>query len=387
MAGSLATKLRRLLRPTVIGMAVVWFAYMGAAAFVILVDPYDLYPWGIQVKAARRYDAVNAAKMIRIAAKDRDSDTVLIGTSPTALVTPEDMQAVFPDAHAPWNLSYLFGAPDDRLAVLREIRRHSRARHVIVTLDFFLVLPTGRTSLVFPGNFYDDDYTNDLRVVDTTTLRETLTALRRGTPFPDVAAATAEMGISFIRVSGVFRDPYSLNSIAAAIPKYRAVIDASGAETCATFPMLAPFEDEVRRMAAQGRKVDLLLPAFSPSAYYRWRSDYHRPSNDQALAEQHRQLGDHAFANQLLMRKCIAKALDGAANVAISAADLDFDLTRSLANYYDPTHLKGHDKLRRMLAAMRDPRFRITAANVDAYVEALRRTVKDYCPRGFPDRC
>lgn len=377
----------KIFRPAVVAIGALWLAYMAAAGFVIGVDPYDLYPWGVKITAARRWDPDHAPRMIDIAAKDPDADLVLVGTSPTALVTPEEIRTVFPEARAPWNVSYLLAGPDDRLLVLDHLIRYSHARHFIVTVDFYLTLPLGQDNAVFPENLYDASFTNDLRVVDQDTLKDALRALRRGTPFPDTAAATEAMRVSFERVEQIFRNPDNLNAIRDAITRYRATIDSPGATHCASFPMLEPFVGRVKALAAGGRTVDLLIPAFSPSAYYRWRSDKNRILGDNALAEQHRALGSHAFADQLLMRRCLVKALDGVAGVTVAGADLDFELTGRIANFFDPTHLNTAEERERMLGRLRDPRYRLTAANVDAYAEAIRRNVKDYCPQGFPQGC
>lgn len=355
-------------------MLLVWAAYMIPAATVIAVDPYDLYPWGVRIKPATRHDLHHAHRLLGIATGDPEADTILVGSSTSMRLRVDDIRALIPGARVVWNLSYMGVTGRDRQIVLGRIAERSRARNILVMLDYVLASSSDRPSGGFPIEQYDDDLANDLRVVDVRTLRETRDALLRNSPFPDRPAADRALQAFLARSgSSSFYRPEILASIDRALREQRSTIDAGLDKPCSAFPLLPRFEATIRRLAARGRRVYLIAPVYSPSFHYQ----HHADGTDVAL-----RMGD-----QLAMRRCVVNALGDTANVAISALDSDTTLTNDLSNFYDPAHLVGRANFRRQLAAATDPWYRLTAANIDAYVDRYRRNVRNYCPRGFPKGC
>lgn len=373
--GFLAGLAKRLPRPTPVAILIVWLTYMVPATFVLAVDPYELYPWGVRITPATRHDALHANRVFGIAAADRDADTLLIGSSVSARIELDDIRAMVPGARTVWNLSYPGVAPRDRQIVLDWIEARSHAHTILVTLDFILASSIERPSYGFPIDSYDGDFTNDLRVVDSRTLREARDALLRGSPFPD--RSTSDEVLRTWRKSAGFHSPEGLALIARSLREQRATIDAGHDKPCSAFPHLPRFEASIRRLAAQGRRVHLIVPVYSPSFYYQYRIGAAMPK---ALRET--LLGD-----QIAMRRCVTRALGDTPNITISALDRDTALSNSLANFMDPGHLALRANFRRQLAAISDPRYRLTPANIDAYVERYRQNVKNYCPGGVPAKC
>ena len=369
---------RRFLCPTVLGLALVWAAYMIPAAFVIVVDPYDLYPWGVRIKPVSRHDILHANRLIGIAASDREADTLLVGSSVSMRIQLEDLREQYPDTRIAWNLSYPGVTGRDRQIVLDRIAEHSRARHVLVMLDYMLGSPVDRVSRGFPTESYDDDPTNDLRVVDSRTLREARSALLRGTPFPNVEASDRALRRFLAgRRSSTFYRPTIVASITRSLREQRATIDVDHDMPCSALPLLRRFEATMRRLAAQGRRVDLIAPVYSPSFYYQYRVGGQMDDSTRM----------NLLGRQLAMRRCVVKALGATPNIVISALDRDTALVNDLTNFYDSGHIVGRTNFRRQLLATNDPRYRLTPANIDAYLEAYRRNVKTYCPTGFPKSC
>lgn len=368
-----------LARPTVLAIVLLWLAYMVPAMFVIAVDPYELYPWGVKVKPATRHDLVNANRVTGIATADTEADTLLVGSSVSALIGLDDIRAAIPDARIAWNLSYPGVAGADRQLVLDRIASHSRARRVLVVLDYVMAMPVSKPSWAFPVDSYDRDPTNDLRVVDSRTLRETRNALTLGTPFPDRAASERAVRNLHERGGTRFRNPKMLADVGRSLTTQRATIDAGLGRPCSAYPLLPPFEATIRRLAAKGRRVDVILPVYSPALYYQWRVGMER-DKDVVRA--------FSLADQLGIRRCVVEALGDTPNVVISALDRDTALINDLSNFGDPAHMLKRENFRRQLAATRDPRYRLTPANIGDYVERYRRNVKAYCPTGpFPRGC
>lgn len=364
--------------PTVVAIGLVWLAYMMPALFVVGIDPYDLYPWGVRVKLVTRYDIANTTRLIAIGTGDPQADTILVGSSTTVAIRPEDLVAALPGARTPWNLSYPAAGSTDRLIVLDRIADRSKARHVLVMLDHFLALPEELTGQGFPVPLFDSNFTNDLRVVDARTLRDARTALRLGTPFPDRAAAERAWRLVYERgFRRYLDDPRELAAVAQSLRAHRSSIDKGLGKPCSAFPLLPPFEASIRRLAAQGRRVDVIVPVYSPAFYYRSRMP----------GALHDLVGDTFLGDQLSMRRCAVEALAQAPNVTVSALDQDLALIGDVSNFGDPGHLRNRVNFRRLLAATLDPRYRLTAANVGGYVERLRRGVKAYCPGGIPAQC
>lgn len=373
------TGVRRLPRPTVLAMVLLWAAYMIPAAFVIAVDPYELYPWGVRITPATRHDLINANRVTGIATADVAADTLLVGSSVTALVELDDIRATVPGTRIAWNLSYPGVAGADRQLVLDRIADRSRARRVLIVFDYIMAMPYSKPTWAFPVESYDYDPTNDLRVVDSRTLRETRNALTLGTPFPDRAAS--ELAVRNLAERGPqrFRNPKMFANVARSLATQRATIDAELGRPCSAFPLLPPFEATVRRLAKKGRRVDVIMPVFSPALYYQWRVGM-EPDKDVQRA--------FSLADQLGIRRCVVEALGGTPNVTISALDRDTALINDLSNFSDPAHLAGRENFRRQLTAIADPRYRLTRANIGDYVERYRRNVKAYCPAGpFPKGC
>ena len=144
-------------RPFASLVAAVWVTYAGLTAFVVAIDPFDLFPWGARVTVPTRFDPGNVTRLMRIAAKDAATDTVLIGSSNSAMFTPDDIKAAFPDAHQVWNVSYHGATAYDRLLTTDQFLKYSNARHFIFVFDYFYAQSIHRADNDFPDQFYLDN--------------------------------------------------------------------------------------------------------------------------------------------------------------------------------------------------------------------------------------
>ena len=147
--------------------------YLSLAALVIAVDPHNIYSWG----AEPRIEPGDTPRdlvidWIDVATKDPAYNTFLVGSSITAMYTPEYMQDVLgPDARVA-NLSYGGPRPVDRDLILDRLVESPNVEHVILTFDWTYMEDPDVANSSFPTFLYDGDITNDLRMVNPPTIRQ-----------------------------------------------------------------------------------------------------------------------------------------------------------------------------------------------------------------------
>ena len=108
-------------RPIVIVAAFLWLGYAVTTAFVLSVDAFDLFPWGRHFDFSMRHNPEAAKYLFRMAAIDPESDLILIGSSLASMFTPADLQKAYPNARAPWNISYHGPDIEDRNIAMQEM--------------------------------------------------------------------------------------------------------------------------------------------------------------------------------------------------------------------------------------------------------------------------
>ncbi|MEE9433204.1 MAG: hypothetical protein V3V15_03080 [Sphingorhabdus sp.] len=354
-------------RPALLVASGIWLAYICIGALIIGVDPYDLYPWGKDITVASRHQPFDAARLIRLAAKDKNADTILIGSSPTTMYTPDDIKKAFPGTNKPWNISYHGATAYDREQTLDELVEYSDAKHFIITIDYFYADPRIITRN-FPDYMYDDNLTNDLRMINLGSLKASYLTLRYGTPYRDISAMLTKEDGYIASFRNRFQNKNNMAILRDNIENYRGKIAAVGRVNCNEFPMLEPFFSQITALSAKGARVDLIIPAYSPAIYYDWI----------AAPIQRRLVGRTMLNDQLLMRRCVVEKASQINQVSVSSIDLDEDIVGDLANFRDSGHLDHKDNLMAILSAPEDPDRRITRNNLENYIKKVRNTVLNY---------
>jgi len=355
-------------KPTVLVVAVLWSAYMAVGAFIVAVDPYDLYPWGAHARMPSNREPFEVMNLMRLAAKDPIADTVLIGSSPTTMYSPDDILEAFPGSKSAWNVSYHAGTAYDRHITINEFAKYSRAKHFIVTLDFFYATVLDRKRSTFPDYMYDGNPTHAFRMISAHTLKAAIKTIVSGSPFPDKAGMERQEHEFNEGERRKYHSPEQIDEFRKAIDKYRNTIAAVGKQNCGDFPMLPRLIADVRALAAHGATVDLFIPAYSPVAYYFWADN----------PDFRNLVGSAALYDQMQMRRCVVLETADIPRTKVSSLDLDFARTSDYANFRDMTHLYDTKFLKRWLSMSRDPQNTLTAQNVDAYVATMIDRVKNY---------
>ncbi len=352
----------RAARPMVIAAVLISTVYLTLSAIVISVDPHNVYSWG----AEPRLEPGNTPRdlvidWIDVAAKDPEYNTFLVGSSITAMYTPEYMKDILgPDARMA-NLSYGGPRPRDRDLVLGRLVDHPNVRHVILTFDWTYIQNPDVTNSAFPTFLYDDDITNDLRMVNLPTIRRTFGILGGELTYsnPDderYAKYTSSMNTEFQSSSEMAR-------IERMIERSRTGIGAASGRDCASFRAInEQLVPDVKALAARGVQVDILFPIVSYAFYYVRQND----------------ISPTLLDEQMTARRCLVDAVGDLANVRIFALDDEPDVAGDLANFREVGHVYDPDILRRYVSAVKTGSDRLTSANVAKYETDIRSSVEGY---------
>ena len=356
-------------RPMITVMAAIWLGYASVATAVLAIDPFDVYPWGKRVSIPQNFAPFEIPRVMRIAARDPNSELVLIGTSPTTIFHQADLERAYPGYASPWNVSYHGSAVADRARTIDQFVRYSPAKRYLITLDYFYTKRATEARPLFPDYHYDETLLNDLRMVNSVSIKSSVRALRSGSPFPD-GRATANQEHGFREGERRrFQTPERMRSIRGWIQEYRATIDKPSPLNCSTMPSLAVLLDQVRALTAKGARVDILIPPYSPAIYYEWAGD---PLLRRGGG------GDTFLMDQLTLRKCAVEGIAKIPGARIYAMDLDFATTTDLGNFRDPAHMESADGLAKFIGMANHPELELTPSNVDAYVASVHKAVVTY---------
>lgn len=342
--------------------------YWSIVAVVAAVDPYDVYPWGAQVKVPGNYAPFDMPSLVRAAARDTDSELVLIGSSPTTIFTQQDIAAAYPGYAKPWNVSYHGATATDRAQLIDQFVRYSRARRYLITLDYFYAKRVAETRPMFPSYLYDGDPTNDVRMINRPSLKAVLSVLRGGSPLTNPRDPVTRERAFHDEERAKFQNIAYMRSIRDRIGRHRPTIAQTSDIACAGMPALSSLIGQVRALTSKGARVDILIPPYALASYYDWAGD---PTLRKAG-------GATLLSDQLAMRRCAVLGVASIPNAHVYSIDLDFELAGDLANFRDSTHIESPVGLSRFINMANDPGAELTPDNIDEYVTALRNAVVGY---------
>lgn len=353
-----------------LSFAFLFLAWWTAVIFYVAVDPEDVYPWGITPRLTSGEIHPEAVPyLVDVVAKDPAMDVIVIGGSTVVGFSRKLMREVFSTARNVFNLSYLGPRVGDRSIVSRQIARYSHARRIIVAVDW-IYAAKGETQIAdgFPTDLYDGNPFNDVSLIQKDTLRLALTnAGGKQIWLPDWAFS--QYANARARRYRTFQSLSEAKVLERKIARYRTVVDAPTPLGCGDLDALnhhlVPF---AQQMASRGVTVDLVFPPYSDVFYYD-RLD---------AAKNQGGLGEALLARQVLLRRCVVRALGGVPGIDIYAFDNDDWLTGDLSHYSDSAHPYGADVYRYLLRSIADGSHRLTPQNIDAYLVTMQQRVKTY---------
>ena len=336
--------------------------YLSLAALVIAVDPHNVYRWG----AEPRIEPGDTPRdlvidWIDVAAKDPAYNTFLVGSSITAMYTPEYLEDILGPETRAANLSYGGPRPRDRDLVLDQLVENPGIRHLILTFDWTYIRDPETTNTGFPTFLYDDDISNDLLMVNLPTIRRTFDILGGKLTYsnPDDAGYA-----EFVeKMYAGFQSPSEMARIGRLIERNRAGILASSGRDCDSFhainDQLVP---DVKTLSTKGVKVDILFPIVSYAFYYVRRNDI-----SPALLDE-----------QMIARRCLVDAVGDLPHVRVFALDDEPAVAGDLVNFREVGHVYNPAILRRFVTAMKTGDDRLTRENFAEYEREIRSAVEGY---------
>ena len=336
-----------------------------------LIDPFDIYPWGVRpkLKSNGDYSADSTRYLVAAVAKTPAVDTILLGGSTGRLYTVQMMEEILPGTQSAFNLSYSAPSSADRTAVYRQLLRFSSARRFILEADWTYILPKAlqRPTPGFPMYLYDDVWWNDVRGMNMVAFQLSWAALR-GDPLWLTAWSRSAEQAGYRNRYELMQSEAPRAEFRAYIARHKTSIDTPSKLTCRTMDAigedLAPF---VRALSERGVEVDVVLPAYSWVLYY-WTEE----------ADPHG-LSSPSLLNDLLqMRRCLVYALDDLPHVRIFAFDNVPGLASDWKNYFDPGHLYNFEANRYILRSIAEGKNVLSRGNIDADIARLRSNVVRY---------
>jgi hypothetical protein len=358
-------------RPFLITIGAIATSCCLLALLLALIDPFDIYPWGIRprLKTNGDYSAESTRYLAAAVAKAPAIDTIFIGGSTGRLYTTKMMEEILPGTQSAFNFSYSSPSTADRTAVFRQLLRFSSARRIIVEADWTYIVPKRfqHPTAGFPMYLYDGVWWNDVRWMTMESLQVSWAALQGDPLWLPAWSRTVEQ-TAYRNRYAVMQGESSKTEFSAYIARNKKSIDTPSNLTCRAMDAigedLAPF---VRAMSARGVEVDVVIPAYSWVFYY-WTGEpdprgRSRPS----------------LLNDLLqMRRCLVQALDNVPDVRIFAFDNVPGLASDWKNYFDPGHLYNPEANRYILRSLAEGKHVLSRGNIDADVAQLRSNVVGY---------
>jgi hypothetical protein len=283
-----------------VAAAVVLGTWWAALLLVLLVDPLNLYSWGVAPRLAKSDYAPEAAPyLVSVVANDPAIDTVLIGGSTSVAFRRDLLEEMLPGTQDAFNVSYRAVRAGDRELVSERLLESRSIRRVLIAVDWIYGLKGPLSSEPsFPSYLYDASPLNDVRMVGPNTVSLAIDAVSRHAVWlsdwnwPAYEASRKKL---YSR----FQTPQEMERLRKAIERHRAEVATPSQLDCANLDavnrQLLPF---VRELSARGIQVDLFFPPYSYVVYYDWL----------ATPERRVLVGPAFLEDQLLMRRCLVDA-------------------------------------------------------------------------------
>lgn len=352
--------------PLAMVFALIAVALWVETLFVVSVDPYDAFPWGITVKLAPRYYSPEQVPyLLNLLAKDPQIDTILIGGSTAVPLTREKLKRI-PGVHMPFNFSYSGPRPADMRLVEQTLLARSRARHILVEFGWVFLLDEGDRSTHFPYFLYEVDPLGWPKMVNLSALKTaSLLALHGGT-FPSDGIGSYIAGRQAMYAA--FQTHSNQMDLARNVQRYRGMIDTGTSPDCSRWHTLTddlvPFvKAELRR----GVSVDIIIPAYSLASYY-----------DVSDGHIYSKINHNILGETLASRRCAVFALAGLPHTRVFAFDNDDWITGDIRNYRDSAHLWNPAVADFIVKSVANGDHQLDKGNFDRYAETLRKRVIAY---------
>ena len=357
-------------------LPIILFTYALASACYVLVwvvDPYELRPGGVPASLADRpYMDEYIPRLYPIAAK-QDIDLMLVGGSTTSAVTTTMLQRAFPEAHRPYNLSFVGITENDLAVLLDRISTSTSLKRVLITIDFSLVRNMGANNGARTAKHYRTPLWHDpIPEFDLDAAEGMLGVVATGTlNFPGWTRDQATPPYFMVRVEPLKLRPEKIAKHEKDAVAGRSWVVSQPPLSCERIPALSrSIIPRIRQLAARGIKVDLIIPPYSLAVYTDWTMNF-RPGQ---FFDGH----GAVWASLIGLRKCLVEEVDNISGVSVHAFDTDLSITADLTRYLDSSHLYDPDAYQDLMTRVSKRSDVLTVSNWDAYARALEQAVLRY---------
>lgn len=331
----------------------------------LATDPYDIERWGLSPRVEGRFAPDTVPFIAGAVIGDTRYDVLVLGGSTLVRLDPADVERS--TGGKAFNLSYSGPRPLDRQLIFRRVLAAPHLKRVIVSLDWFHLLPANHAAEGFPYFLLNGTRYDDLRGIGPRAFGfawdRAIHGRIAGDPAP-FAAYLAEGEMQRRR----FLSPAGTTDIAAAVEAGRGRVTGGAAPSCRELGAVDGLRRFARDASGRGLSVTVLIPPVSLYWY----------SSQMGVAGRRLGVGEAPFAAVTGMWRCTVLALDGLPGVTVAGFD-DLDwITGDLNNYYDAAHLHEPSVYRYIARGLDDPARRLVPSNIDAYVRNLASRVGSF---------
>jgi hypothetical protein len=341
---------------------------------VWVVDPYNLRPGGVAVRLADHPYIDRVVPLVYSAAAQDGTELVLVGGSTSMGYTYAMLREAFPEAKNPVNLSFFGPRAKDFEMVLARLEQSTSLKRVILNLDWTFFKDVRGSGQPRDPHHYTQEWYDPAPDFSPEAVRLSIQVLLTGVlDLPAWKRISSTIPDAWLNLKPVASMPLAMDKVVKASETTRDWVTQGANLPCDEFPhlegMLMPF---VKKMAARGVKVDLILPPYSLAIYSDWSVNY--PFN-----KIFPQKGG-PFANFVSMRRCTVEAASGIENVYVHAFDTDFAITGNLALYLDTGHILDQKTSHDILGHVAKGDSILTTAKWTQYEAALTNAVLQFKP-------
>jgi|GEM_PF-2861738 len=341
---------------------------IGLCAVLMLVDPYDLRPWGMPPKLTHQgYPSIVKVNLVRVYLNS-PHELIMLGSSTAMPFTEEQLNTAF-GYKTSVNLSYEALMPPDAGKILTAAVETPGLKRMVIGVDY--VQMRGDDKMEYLGRGAVASLTNQWFDMPDFTLPVVRASLNRlkGRDF-DVPDWRPEVDKLYDAPAVTTRpDVMTILDDSVAHPD-PTIFEPAPARSCSSYPFIDRVLLPVGRAAmARNIHIDLLFPAVPFQSYYNWQKHpYSQYYPSWGTGSHYRQLVD--------FYRCIVEAVaaNALANVTAHALDADPRLTQ-ITDFRDTIHMTRPEALRRTLLAVRNGDDVVTPATFATYRKAMDQGV------------
>lgn len=358
----------RFLYPHIIIALLILVGFWVAFAFIVLVDPLDVYSWGSTPKVDEAASVVDHPELMLPRSADPKSDLLIIGDSTSAIFTPDVVRKAIPSVKRPLNLSYGFPQLGDTDLLLRRVAKRSRAGWIILFVGPADLTPITMMRSGIPTYLLNSTPLDDLRYINPVSMKLALDVARGKTLYA-MPPGMGRGGSPDDAKIAAFQTRESMQALKKRLVEARGQLAAQpytrdcGGQVGVN-QVLVPF---LREMSARGVRIDVVFTLTS-------RAVYGQILEDPVGA---RLFPPDMFGGESMLRRCLVLTAGALPHVTFHAFD-DDRMIGDLANYKDAAHFSSTAQAGYIFGEISRGGHSITPATVESYIAKFRRETLAY---------